>query len=840
MGFRVIINDVFTELTKHSDQWLPQVIRHAQLSIVAIAFAVTIGIAVGAWLTRNERWATAVVSTTNLGRTIPSLAILALVYPCTGTGFLPAVIALVALGIPPVLMATYTGIREVDADIREAALGMGLSTRERLLQAELPVAAPVVLSGVRTAAVQIVASATLAALIGGGGLGELIMAGLTNLRTDLLVTGALLVASLAAFTEIACTQLETRALPLGIRLLQASNSQRLELPYRAGSALNGNRWRVIGVAAVMASAVFIGVGTAASHVVANIGVAGAAGAGGPLPTVRIGSKDFTEEVVLGELYAQSLEAQGYRVERHLSLGATAVADSALRGGSIDLYPEYTGTALMAVLKSKLPEVGGGGALNPAELASAQSKAVYDSVQQGYAKRGLSLLGETPFSNGNAIVVSQAAADKYRLASISDLARVSSQLRFAAVPGFDTREDGLPLLAKRYGIKFSSVTSYDPGLKYQALADGKVDAAYGFETDGQISRLKLVALTDDRHVWPPYHVVPIVSSQFLHKAGAPFAATLNMVSSMLDANTMRTLNDQVDSGHHDPADVARAFLHAHQLDVKGGRPTVKIGSKDFTEQFVLGELYAQALEARGFPVERHLNLGATAVADGAVRSGQVDLYPEYTGTALSAVLKQAPRHGMTDADVYSSVEHGYHKRGLALLGETPFSNGNAIVVSRAIATKYHLSTLSDLVKVAPQLRFAEVPGFDTREDGLPLLNKTYGLKFGTVTSFENGIKYQALADGKVDAAYGFETDGQINRLKLVVLTDDKRVWPPYHVAPVVNAKFLATTGADFVGTVDEVSSLLDADTMRRLNDQVDTGHRDPAAVARTYLHAHGLE
>ncbi|MBC7644802.1 MAG: ABC transporter permease subunit [Thermoleophilia bacterium] len=834
----MIIGDVFKELTQHSEQWMPQTIRHAQLSIVAIAFAVTIGIALGAWLTRNERWATAVVSTTNLGRTVPSLAILALVYPFTGTGFLPAVIALVALGIPPVLMATYTGIREVDADIREAALGMGLTNRERLLQAELPVAMPVLLSGVRTAAVQIVASATLAALIGGGGLGELIMAGLTNLRTDLLVTGALLVASLAAITEIACTQLETRALPIGIRLLQASNNQRRELPYRAGSALTGNRWRVVGVVVVMASAVFIGVGSAASHVVANIGMSGPVGAGGPLPIVRIGSKDFTEAVVLGELYAQSLEAQGYRVERHLSLGATAVADSALRGGSIDLYPEYTGTALMAVLKSKLPQVGGG-SMKPSEIATAQSKAVYDAVQRGYASRGLSLLGETPFSNGNAIVVSQSVADKYHLKSISDLARVSTKLKFAAVPGFDTREDGLPLLNKSYGIKFGKVTSYDPGLKYQALADGKVDAAYGFETDGQISRLKLVALTDDKHVWPPYHVAPIVSSQFLHKAGVPFSSTLNMVSRMLDADTMRRLNDEVDAGHKDPADVARAFLHKHALDVKGPRPTVKIGSKDFTEQFILGELYAQALEARGFPVERHLNLGATAVADGAVRSGQVDLYPEYTGTSLSAVLKQAPRQGMTDTAVYSSVERGYKKRGLALLGETPFSNGNAIVVSRATAAKYHLTTLSDLVKVAPKLRFAAVPGADTREDGLPLLSKTYGLKFHKVTSYENGIKYQALADGKVDAAYGFETDGQIDRLKLVVLADDKHIWPPYHVAPVVNAKFLGTTGPDFAGTVDAVSSLLDADTMRKLNDQVDTAHNDPADVARRYLRAHGL-
>ena len=837
-----LAGDILHVLTHESASWLPQLQRHLLLSLVALAVSLAIGIPVGAWLTRREQWAFAVTSVANLGRTIPSLALLALVYPFVGTGFLPSVIALIALGVPPVLLATYTGIREVSEDVRDAAAGMGLTSMQRLLQAELPMGSSVILSGIRTSAVQIVASATLASLIGGGGLGEMIMAGLTNLRYDLLVAGAILVALLAAGTEILFSQLERRALPEGIRLQKATPAA-AAMGYTAGDGVTRRHWRAIVLAVVVASATLVGAGSLASGMIAGIGTGGIA-SGGPLPKVVIGSKDFTESNVLGELYAQALEAQGQPVERRFNLGATAVADAALRGGQIDMYPEYTGTALVAVLGKQLPKAtGGGGSVgagaDPAGRMLAMDRAVDERVRAGYAKRKVEMLTPTPFSNGNAIVVTKQTAAKYHLETLSDLARVSGRLTFGAIPGFDTRADGLPLLKRTYGMRFHDVKSYANGIKYTSLSDGKVDVVYGFETDGQIAASKLVVLRDDRAAWPPYHAAPMVAQRFSRSAGPAFAATVDSVSRLLDADTMRRLNAEVDQSHKEPAAVAHAFLKSKGLLAKGARPTVRIASKDFTEQFVLGELYAQALEARGFPVERHLGLGATAVADAAVRQGRIDLYPEYTGTAWTAVLKRSVKAGTTPEQIWQGVDTGYAKRKLDVLEPTPFSNGNAIVVTKQTAAKYHLATLSDLAKVSRKLKFGAIPGFDTREDGIPLLKREYGMQFGSVKSYTDSLKYQELLKGGIDAVYGFETDGQIAASKLVALRDDRQAWPAYQAVPVVSRSFAASVGPDFAATMDHVSSLLDAATMRRLNAEVDQSHKEPAEVAREFLRERGI-
>jgi osmoprotectant transport system permease protein len=826
--------DTWNVLVNDASMWWPQLVRHMQLSVAALVVSIGVGLPLGTWLTRRERWAFAVTSIANLGRTIPSLALLALVYPLVGTGALPAIIALVALGIPPVLLATYTGIREVDSDVRDAAAGMGLTSMQRLVQAELPVASPVVMSGVRTSAVQIVASATLAALIGGGGLGELIMAGLTNLRYDLLLAGAILVALLAAATELGFGLLERRGLPAGIRMLRSSPA-RQSSDYHAGGGIGGRRWQLIVLAGAMACATLVGAGSMASGMIAGIGRADIA-AGGPLPRVVVGSKDFTESIVLAELYAQALEAQGHPVERRFGLGATAVADAALQRGDIDVYPEYTGTALVAVLGRDIPTVGGGPGDDTMALLDA---AVERQVRTGYAKRDARVLASSPFSNGNAIAVTKEVAAKHDLEDLSDLARVASKLRFGSIPGFDTRADGLPLLERTYGLEFGTVQTLENGIKYQALLDGKVDAVYGFETDGQIARHDLVVLRDDRAAWPPYRAAPIVAERFAATAGPAFAPTIDAVTRLLDAKTMRRLNDAVDADKREPADVAREFLAKHGLAKRGPRPTVRIGSKDFTEQFVLGELYAQALESRGFPVERRLGLGATAVADGAVRRGQVDLYPEYTGTAWTAVLKRPVEPGTSPDTIWSGVQKGYAKRGLGVLEPTPFSNGNAIVVTKATAKRLELETLTDLAAAAPKLKLGAIPGFDTREDGLPHLDKVYGMRFGKVQTLENGIKYTSLLDGKVDAVYGFETDGQIAASDLVVLRDDRAAWPAYQVAPVISAKFEKTVGPDFAATIDHVSSLLDARTMARLNAKVDQDGAEPADVARDFLVKRGL-
>jgi len=235
----------------------------------------------------------------------------------------------------------------------------------------------------------------------------------------------------------------------------------------------------------------------------------------------------------------------------------------------------------------------------------------------------------------------------------------------------------------------------------------------------------------------------------------------------------------------------------------------------------------------------MGLGATAVADAALRRGRVDIYPEYTGTAYTAVLKRKVVPGTSPERIWSDVRSGYAKRGLDVFAPSTFSNGNAIVVTKATAKRLRLETLSDLAEVSGSLKFGAIPGFDTREDGIPLLRRVYGMRFGSVKSYENGIKYGELLKGGIDAVYGFETDGAIAANDLVALRDDKAAWPAYQAAPIVSAKLAKAAGADLAATLDNLAGQLDAQTMRRLNQQVDGDKREPADVARDFLRRRGL-
>jgi osmoprotectant transport system substrate-binding protein len=266
--------------------------------------------------------------------------------------------------------------------------------------------------------------------------------------------------------------------------------------------------------------------------------------------VAIGSKDFTEESILGELYAQILEKNGIAVTRKLDLGGTQVAMEALQRGDIDLYPEYTGTALITELKEK-----------PSKDAAAN----YETVKREYeARYGLTWLAAAPFNDTQALATTQAIRQRYGLTTLSDLSKAAPQLRLGAIPEFTKREDALPGLQKAYGgFQFKDVKLFDIGLKYKALELGQVDVVVAFGTDGQIQVDKLYVFVDDKHFWPSYQAAPVVRDAALH-AHPEIAGYLNKLAPLLDDATMRGLNAQVDGDKKDPADVARAFLTQHGL------------------------------------------------------------------------------------------------------------------------------------------------------------------------------------------------------------------------------------------------------------------------------------
>lgn len=263
--------------------------------------------------------------------------------------------------------------------------------------------------------------------------------------------------------------------------------------------------------------------------------------------------------------------------------------------------------------------------------------------------------------------------------------------------------------------------------------------------------------------------------------------------------------------------------------------VRIGSKNFTEELLLGEMYARLLENGGFSVERRLNLGGTQIAMASLLRGDIDLYPEYTGTALVTELKLSPLHDR--ALVYRTVKREYERRfkpPLVWLDPAPMNDTQALATTTRVSQRYGLKTLSDCARLAPQLRLGAVPEFTDRPDGLPGLQRAYGgFHFASIKLIDIGLKYRALLSGDVDVVVAFGTDGQIDAFHLVVLEDDKRFFPPYQVAPVVRSDTLQRFPA-IEKVLNPLAPLLTDATMRHLNWRVDGQHEEPLDVAADFL------
>lgn len=285
-----------------------------------------------------------------------------------------------------------------------------------------------------------------------------------------------------------------------------------------------------------------------------------------LPTVTVGSKDFTESIVLAEMVAVLLEDAGYTVERQLNLGGTAVVHEALTNGDINVYVEYTGTGLLAILGMDLPEGAASPAATPAEGADEGpgTGEVYQIVKSEYAEQfGLEWLQPWGFNNTYVLAVTQETADEYELETVSDLEGVAGELTFGATQEFLARPDGLPGLEEAYGIEFGDAVGLDPGLVYSAVDEGEVDVISAFATDGRIPALDLVTLADDQAFFPPYFAAPVVSQELLDES-PEVAELLNQLGGTIDDSTMADLNFQVDDGGEEPVDVARGYLEEQGL------------------------------------------------------------------------------------------------------------------------------------------------------------------------------------------------------------------------------------------------------------------------------------
>ena len=284
----------------------------------------------------------------------------------------------------------------------------------------------------------------------------------------------------------------------------------------------------------------------------------------------------------------------------------------------------------------------------------------------------------------------------------------------------------------------------------------------------------------------------------------------------------------------------AILAALSIAGQASAQTLKVGSKNFTEQFIVAELYAAALEAAGFKVERKINLGATLVAHEALKSGAIDLYPEYTGTGLGAVMKVQGPTETDPAKAYQTVKAFYEKEyKLTWLKPSGVNNGYAMVVRPETAQAMNLKTMSDLAKVAGKMKLGAGPEFGDRRDGLKGMKEVYGIEFGEFRQFAAlRLRYEALVQKQIDIANGFATDWQIAAEKFAALKDDKNLFPPYFLAPVVRMDTVASN-PKAIEALERVGALIDNPTMQELNRQVEVDKKEPRAVAAAFLKAKGV-
>lgn len=263
-----------------------------------------------------------------------------------------------------------------------------------------------------------------------------------------------------------------------------------------------------------------------------------------------------------------------------------------------------------------------------------------------------------------------------------------------------------------------------------------------------------------------------------------------------------------------------------------KTVIKIGSKDFTENLILAEIYALALEENGYEVERIFNL-ASAVVHTTIVSGDIDLYPEYTGTGLLSVLKLPIE---TDPQkVYDTVKAEYEKQfNLVWLDYAQANDGQGLVITTKASEEYGIKTISDLQKNAGKLKFASQGEFDVREDGIPALTAKYG-EFNWASSkvYDNGLKYDVLKNGEADVAVAYTTEGQLVDETFTLLEDDKYVWPPYNIAPIIR-KDVLDVNSDIADILNAINEKIDTKTITSLNAQVDVDKKEYEEVAKDYF------
>ncbi|AKP68355.1 glycine/betaine ABC transporter permease [Companilactobacillus ginsenosidimutans] len=494
--------------TQHQDI-LNSVGQHLSISLISLLIAAVIAIPLAIYLRRYKKVAEVVLQITSIFQTIPSLALLGILIPFVGIGTVPAVIALVVYAVMPIFQNTYTGFTSIDPSLEEAAYAFGLSKYRRLTRIELPLAMPLIVSGLRIAMVMIIGTATLAALIGAGGLGTYILLGIETNNNALLIIGAVLSAALALIFSAL------------IRFIGKLSFKKIMYVFATLLVLFGG-W---------------GIYSSVSK---------------PLSTITIAGKMGSEPEILINMYKDLIQQENpkQKVELKANFGTTNFLYKALKAGQIDVYPEFTGTVMETLVKAQ--NYG----KNPTKIYQ-QGKTMLKQQDN------LDYLSPMKYQNGYALVVSKDFAKKYNLKKISDLRAVQDQVKAGFDIDFFNQKDGYPGIKKQYNIDFADTNTMQPSIRYKAIASGKVNLVDGYTTDPQVQKYHLVVLQDDKHFFPPYQGAPLVRNKAL-KEHPDMKKALDKLSGKISTKDMQKMNYQVTFQHKKAKTVAHDYLVEHKL------------------------------------------------------------------------------------------------------------------------------------------------------------------------------------------------------------------------------------------------------------------------------------
>ncbi|MFA7745329.1 ABC transporter permease/substrate-binding protein [Salinicoccus roseus] len=497
------MNTFFETLNARKGELLTTLIEHIQISFIALLIAVIIGVPLGIILTKTKKLSEVVINITAVLQTIPSLALLGLMIPLFGIGKVPAIIALVIYALLPILRNTFTGIDEVDDSLVEAARGIGMKPMRRLTKVELPIAMPVIMAGIRTAMVLIIGTATLAALIGAGGLGDLILLGIDRNNTSLIILGAIPAALLAIFFDIA------------LRVIQ--NLSYKKIIFTLGTILVA--MLVISAAPLLAQRD---------------------------DTITIAGKLGTEPSIITNMYKILIEEEtDYSVDVEDGLGKTSFLFNALRSDDIDGYLEFTGTVI--------------GELTKEELDSKEEEAVYEQAKSSLEEQfDMTLLEPMEFNNTYTLAVKREFAEENNLETIGDLRSIEDEIDPGFTLEFNDREDGWPAIQEAYNLDFDNIKTMEPSLRYQAVEGGDINLVDAYSTDAELRQFDMVILEDDRNVFPPYQGAPLFKESFLDEH-PEIIEPLNKLGGMISNEEMQEMNYRVGVEGEDPYVVAEDYL-----------------------------------------------------------------------------------------------------------------------------------------------------------------------------------------------------------------------------------------------------------------------------------------